>query len=137
MDIRTKEKIMEYYKELNFWKEFLPEAKNPERAKEIMKCIRKEIRREYKRYSKQSREFAACERAYYTLDEYGYYCTEYRKYTTDMSREEMEEWCEEYYREHQVYSDFDCTGQYFVSSIRFAHMRDNIYLVRIAWGLDL
>ena len=34
-------------------------------------------------------------------------------------------------------SMYDCTGQPFVSSIRFAHMRDNIYLVRITWGIDV
>lgn len=136
MDIRNKEKINELYKELKFWKEFIPEANNPARAEEIMKCIRKEIRREYKRYSKQAREFAACERFCYVKDEYGYYNVEYRKVIFD-NREEAAEWCDEYYQNHQVYSMYDCTGEYFVSGISFAHMRDNIYLVRIAWGLDL
>ena len=135
MNYKTKQEIKGQYKALNLV--YKCQQEHPEYEwDDIVSGIKKEIRREYKRASKLAREFAACEHfVYYSED--GQTITEYRKYTTDMSREEMREWCEEYYKDNQVYSAYDCTGQRFVSSINFAHMRDNIYLVRITWGLDV
>ena len=138
MNERTKKIVRDRYREIRLFKSIMPTELHPERIREHIHECKMEIRKAIKvgnRYD-HAREFASCDRFIYYKDD-GQEVVDYRKYKTDMSREEMAEWCREYWEDNQVRSMYDCTGQRFVSSIRFAHMRDNIYLVRITWGLDV
>ena len=136
MDYRTKKEIKELYQAINMLSRIKNESNHPKLVEEYIHEMRLKIRSMIKRANRDSREFAACDR-FVSYSEDGLTITEYRKYATDMNREEMAQWCREYWEDHQIHSMYDCTGQRFVSSIRFSRMRDNIYLVRIVWGLDV
>lgn len=136
MNYQLKSKIRELYSDIKFWtEEVLPESKHPERVLERITNIKKEIRRKYFYSSQNAKEFESCKKFEFYRDD-GYTFIQYQKVQFD-SYEEANDICDEYYRDHQVCSMYDCTGERFVSSIRFAHMRDNIYLVRIVWEIDL
>lgn len=92
------------------------------------------LRHKYREYAAKASEFEYCDRFAYADDDGG--SVEYRKVEFD-SREKCADACTQYYYDNQIYSLYDCTGQRFVSSIRFAHLRDNLYLVRIEWRLDV
>ena len=132
----TQKEIKELHQRIFTLKEIKNRSKRPEVAEDLIREYKEKIRNLTKKIVKDAAEFESFDRAYYVQED-GFYNVEYRKYETNMSREEMAEWCREYWEDHQVRSMYDCTGQPFVYSIRFAHMRDNIYLVRITWGIDL
>lgn len=135
MTYSARQHLIDKYKELKFWQELLPEARKPDKAREIIIELKREIRHAYKKYNAQAQELESCDRLYNTFDD-GQYCTEYRKCRFD-NIDDAREYCNEYYWDHQVYSMYDCTGQRFVHSICVAHMKDDVYLVRISWGIDI
>ena len=136
MNYQIKSKIKDLYSDIKFWKEeVLPESKQPEKILEKIASIKKEIRRKYFYSAQDAKEFESCKKFEFYRDD-GYTFIQYQKVQFD-SYERAKEICDEYYRDHQICSAYDCTGERFVSSINFAHMRDNIYLVRIRWGLDV
>ena len=51
--------------------------------------------------------------------------------------QEAEAWCDSFYDYNQINSPYDCTGEWFCSTIRWAHMKDNIWLIRICMNLDV
>lgn len=132
----TQKEIRELHQHILTLKEVKSKSKRPEIVEDFIREYKKKIRNLTKKIVRDAAEFESFDRAYYVQED-GFYNVEYHKYKTDMSREEMAEWCREYWEYHQVRSMYDCTGQRFVSSICFAHMRDNIYLMRITWGIDL
>jgi hypothetical protein len=97
--------------------------------------LKKDLRKLIKNECKKVKDLESCDKSIY-YSESGETWTEYIKVEA-FSRQDLAEELREFHRQHQVYSMYDCTGQHFVISTKFAHIRDNIYLVRIMWGIDV
>ena len=113
-------------------------AKRPELSgvfQEFTAELKKELRSIIKKQADQAVKYEECDEYVYFRED-GETIVEYRKCWFE-NFEEACEWCSDYYSDNQVHSMYDCTGQRFIRSIRFAHMRDNIYFIRIVWGLDI
>ena len=51
--------------------------------------------------------------------------------------QEAKEWCNSYYEANQIRSPYDCTGSWFCYSIRWAHMKDHTWLIRVRMNRDV
>ena len=133
MDPKTKADLKALYGAVLFIKEYL--KNDTQRLKSCLKNIKTELHMKNKRFVKEcedSRLFNEFIR--YGEDgetKVGYFKMEFE------DRERAEEWCIDYYEGNQICSPYDCTGQWFCSSIRWAHMKDNIWLVKIRMNLDI
>lgn len=92
---------------------------------------KQKLRREYK----QQDEALRGSHRYISSGEYG---ADYITYTEEYfdSEAEAEAWADERYREGQIYADYSPTGQWFISSIRIAHIEGNRWKIRIRESLD-
>lgn len=134
MNYFDKEYLKLKYQQLNIYTKCLPIVANHELGKLQIEQCKREIRQKYKQLKNQAIEFECCNRLIYEKDEV--YGTEYIKCKFD-NIDDAREYCNDTYWANQVYSQYDCTGQRFISAIQVAHMRDDVYLVRIAWSFDI
>lgn len=105
--------------------------RNPDILLERLIDTKRRLRREYR----QQDEALRGSHRYISSDEFG---ADYITYYDDHfeSREEAEEWADEEWRAGQIYADYSPTGQWFISSIRIAHIEGNRWRVRIRESLD-
>ena len=133
MDYQAKADIQVLYGAILFVKEYLKD--DTQRLKDCLKNIRTELHLKNKGLVKKyedNRLFNKFVR--YRKDgesKVGYFKMEFE------DREAAKEWCIDYYEGNQICSPYDCTGQWFCSSIRWAHMKDNIWLIKIKMNLDV
>lgn len=104
---------------------------NPNSLIEKIIDLKQKLRREYR----QQDEALRGSHRYISSEEYG---ADYITYTEEHfdSEAEAEAWTDERYREGQIYADYSPTGQWFISSIRIAHIEGNRWRVRIRESLD-
>ena len=104
---------------------------NPDLLLDRIIDLKQKLRREYRQQDEALRGF----HRYISSNEYG---ADYITYTDEHfeSGEEAEEWAEEEYKAGQIYADYSPTGQWFVGSIRIAHIEGNRWRVRIRESLD-
>lgn len=133
MYYQAKADLKALYGAILFVKEYL--KNDTQRLKDCLKNIKTELHLKNKGLVKEyedSRLFNEFIR--YSEDgetKVGYFKMEFE------DREEAKEWCIDYYEGNQICSPYDCTGQWFCSSIRWAHMKDNIWLIRIRMNRDV
>lgn len=135
--IYEKDYIKRLLKEIEDLKEIIALIKkerpdhSPDILLERLIDTKQRLRREYKQQDEALRE----SHRYISSDEYG---ADYITYTEECfeSREEAEAWADEEYRAGQIYADYSPTGQWFISSLRIAHIEGNRWKVRIRESLD-
>ena len=100
---------------------------------EKIQDLKQKLRREYRQQDKALRG----SHRYINSDEDGY-PPDYITYTEECfeNRKEAEEWADEVWKAGQIYADYSPTGQWFISSIRIAHIEGNRWKVRIRESLD-
>lgn len=121
-------KDIEYLKDFLDWVETNESdfsERSKENIKEDIKSLKQKLRIQYKVGESDNKH----------RYEYDDYRTVYYNECFD-SREEAEEWANEEWKAGQIYADYSPTGQWFISSIRIAHIEGNRWRVRIRESLD-
>ena len=121
---------------LRAYQKFCQEKNLSEFLSDNVKEMKQRIRRKLRLLKQNAHYEETMDNFYGDYSEDGCSYTEYQKISF-FNREHAEDWTEEIYKENQIYSDYDCTGEFFISGIRFAHMHDDLYLVRIRWSRDV
>ena len=135
--VYEKDYVMRLLKEIEDLKEIIALVKkekpdrNPDILLERLIDTKRKLRREYR----QQDEALHGSRRYISCGDYG---ADYITYTEECfeSEAEAEAWADEEWRAGQIYADYSPTGQWFISSIRIAHIEGNRWRVRIRESLD-
>ena len=138
--IYDKEYIERLLREVEDLKEIIALVKkekpdrNPDILLERLIDTKRRLRREYRQQDKALRG----SHRYINSGEDGYPPDDYITYTEKCfeNREEAEAWADEEWEAGQIYADYSPTGQWFISSIRIAHIEGNRWKVRIRESLD-
>lgn len=102
---------------------------------EYLADAKRSYRRRLKLSIQKAETFANCDETVIDLsDEYGGRCTHLYKVTAP-SREYMKDYIQSEIR--TIDSPYDCTGQWFTTDIRFAHMQGDTYLVKHSMSQDV
>ena len=115
------ELLQQRHKDLNFDEEIIR--------------VKRDLRRELQRYKVWGELFENCELFKSMDDDWQTTHESYIKHAD--SREEMQEWADRLHEDNQIHSIYDCTGKRFIISVRFAHIENDKYRVRVTWGLDV
>lgn len=133
MDCQTKADIKALYGAILFVKEYL--KNDIQRLKDCLKNMKSELHMKNKRLIKEYEDFRLFN-AFVRYREDGESKVVFLK-TDFIDDQEAEDWCNDYYEGNQICSPYDCTGQWFCSSIRWAHMKNNIWLIKIRMNRDV
>ena len=133
MNYQLKADIKALYGAILFVKEYL--KNDAQRLKDCLKSMKSELRMKNKKLVKEYENFRLFNE-FVRYREDGESKVVFLK-TDFIDDQEAEDWCDAFYEYNQICSPYDCTGQWFCSSIRWAHMKDNIWLVKIRMNCDV
>ena len=119
---------------LRFYQKVAKETDAFDLAAHLITEIKQSLRRKFRAAVNIASPYTEMTRLHTMLSDYSDVI--YVKQRFD-SYDEAKDYCNKLYEDNQICSAYDCTGQLFISNIRFAHMKDNVYLIRTVWSRDV